>query len=141
MPTNEYTSEQLLERALELLSGQYDIDVDSFFLIVTKDAKNENQQVPGTQIVVGELETRAVLTFIIHAIQQLSAVNNLPPYMFISRYILGHFIAEEKRAIEAAHEEDIFTPGEPVIGLEDDEDEAARTNMLIYDKNLMDIEN
>jgi len=138
---NEYTSQQLLARALELLSDQYNIDMDTFFLIVTKDAKNEDESLPGTQIVVGELETRAVLTFIIHAIQQLSSVNGVAPYVFISRHILSYFIEEEKQAIAVALEADTLNQDGPEIGLEDKEAEAARKNMLIYDKNLMDIEN
>lgn len=141
MPANEYTSQQLLARALELLSDQYNIDMDSFFLIVTKDAKNEDEQLLGTQIVVGELETRAVLTFIIHAIQQLSSVNGVPPYVFISRHILGHFIEEEKRSIVTALEADTLNEDGPEIGLENEEAEATRSNMLIYDQNMMDTEN
>lgn len=139
--SDEYTSQQLLARALELLSDQYNIDMDTFFLIVTKDAKNEDDGLPGTQIVVGELETRAVLTFIIHAIQQLSSVNGVPPYVFISRHILGHFIEEEKQAITMALNADTFSEDGPEIGLEDEKVEAAITNMLIYDKKLMDNEN
>ncbi len=137
MPTNEYTSEQLLKQALNLLSEQYNIAVDSFFLVVTKDAKSE-EEVVGTQIVVGELETRAVLTFMIHAIQQFSAVNNISPYVFVSRHILGHFIIEERQAVMAAQAEDLQQPG---IGLEDEEAEAVRTNMLVYDQKMMDAEN
>ena len=140
MSVDEYTSEQLLERALELLSDQYNIDVDTFFLIVTKDAKNENEHLPGTQIVVGELETQAVLTFIIHAIQQLSMVNGIPPYVFISRHILGHFINEERQVLASAMEEDMLCPGTPVEGLETEEEEG-KGNTLIYDAAMMDIEN
>lgn len=138
--TDEYTSEELLERALGLLSAQYDIDLDSFFLIVTKDAKAD-EEIPGTQIVVGELETRAVLTFIIHAIQQLSAVNGVAPYVFISRHILGHFISEERRAVNATLEEDVLLTDPVRLGLEDEEAEAHRTNMLIYDRSMLDTKN
>jgi hypothetical protein len=139
--SDEYTSQQLLTRALELLSDQYNIDMDTFFLIVTKDAKKEDDGLPGTQIVVGELETRAVLTFIIHAIQQLSSVNGVPPYVFISRHILGHFIDEEKQAITMALNADTFSEDGPEISLEDERVEAAIPNMLVYDKKLMDNEN
>lgn len=140
MSTQELTSQELLERALDLLSDQYDVDLDSFLLVVTKDAKNL-AEIPGTQIVVGEMEVRAVMTFIINAVQHLCEVTGSSPYAFISRNILGHFIAEERAVIDAAREEDLLYEGPPEIGLEDPEEEEARTNMLIYDHNLMDVEN
>jgi hypothetical protein len=97
---DELTSQELISRAVNLLTQQYDSGSDSFFVVVTQGGKDERVANP-PQLVVGELHFKAVLPFFIQVIQALCSTLNMHPYVFISRFLLGYFLEEEMRSAAA----------------------------------------
>lgn len=96
---DRYTSEELLHRAMLLLGENYDAENDSFFLVMTKDGKIPEVLV-GEQQIIGELNYKTVVAFIIEAISQLCVAWGKHPYIFIVRHILSFFINQERAVLE-----------------------------------------
>lgn len=141
--SEDYTSRELLHRALEILADEYEGDVDSFFLVVTKDGK-ETSLTTGTQIIVGEFNLKTLVSFIIQAIQQLCDSLNMNPFVFISRHITSHFIEDEKQTLQALIGLQTsllgIEPGHDVEA-EPEEEEPEDNKTFIFDENMIDIEN
>lgn len=143
--TEEHTSEELLLKALEVLAEDYEGDVDSFFLVVTKEGK-EKSLVTGTQIIVGEFNLKTLVSFIVQAVQQLCSSLNMNPFVFISRHLTSYFIEEEKQMLQTLMGMQTsllgIEPGHEIeeeIEEEVDEENMART--FIFNNNMVDIEN
>jgi len=140
----DYTSQELLHRALEILADEYEGDADSFFLVVTKDGK-ETSLTTGTQIIVGEFNLKTLVSFIIQAIQQLCDSLNMNPFVFISRHITSYFIEEEKQTLQALIGLQTsllgIEPGHDVEAEPEDEKPEDSNKTFVFDENMVDIEN
>jgi hypothetical protein len=88
-------SQDLLKKALFLLAYKYNIDVDSFFLVLTKDGKVPEESVYD-QTIIGELNVKSLVAFIVQAINQLCGSVDMNPHIFISRYLTGAFLEQER---------------------------------------------
>jgi hypothetical protein len=138
----DYESKELLLRAMEILADEYEGDVDSFFLVVTKDGK-ETSLTTGTQIIVGEFNLKTLVSFIIQAIQQLCDSLNMNPFVFISRHITSYFIETEKQTLQTLIGLQTSLLGiEPGHDVEEAvEEEEDETKTFVFNDNMMDIEN
>ena len=88
-------SKELLKKALFILVNDYDLDEDSFFLVMTKDGKNPTLDV-SDQTIVGELNVKTLVAFIIQAINQVCSSVGMNPHVFISRYITGAVLEQDR---------------------------------------------
>ena len=165
MRSDDYTTETLLDKAVTMLNESYDSKRDSFFVVVTKDGKDPAALV-GDQAIVGEINLKTVVAFIVSVISQLCVSMEVHPYTFISRHIMGYFIDQERQSFydlvasqggagEAAAEagdlrgllEEIFGAGEEVDEEYDDpegaekEPEPGRQNYYVVNPNMSDIDN
>jgi len=100
MPDNHHTSESLLSKAVQMLNEGYDSDHDSFFVVVTKDGKDPNLVV-GDQAIIGELNLKTVVAFMVQVIQQLCEALGIHPFTFIVRHLLGYFLELERQEFTA----------------------------------------
>lgn len=117
-------NKDLLQKAILILTEQYDLDADSFFLVMTKDGKDPRLDVCD-QSIVGELNIKTLVAFILQAINQLCASINLSPHVFITRYIVGALLEQEReRMFDMLGPSTLFE--EPLFGadyLDEDEEE------------------
>lgn len=140
---DQYTGKELLYKAMEVLAEEYEVETDSFFLVVTKEGKAVSL-VTGTQIIVGEFNLKTLVSFIVQAIQQLCGSLEMNPFVFISRHITSYFIEEEKQALQTLlgmHSSMLgIEPGIPIE--EDDSDEDEETHKtFIFSDSMVDVEN
>ncbi|MCG8431654.1 MAG: hypothetical protein MJA29_10830 [Candidatus Omnitrophica bacterium] len=140
----EYTSEELLRKALEVLAEEYEGDIDSFFLVVTKEGKDKSLAT-GTQIIVGEFNLKTLVSFIVQAIQQLCSSLNMNPFVFIARHITSYFIEEEKQIMRTLMGMQTSLMGiESGIEIVEDEEEPDSeefSKTFIFNDSMVDIEN
>ncbi len=121
-------SRELLKKALFLLANKYDLDEDSFFLVLTKDGKNPNLHV-SDQTIIGELNIKSLAAFIVQAINQLCASLDVNPHVFIARYITGAFLEQDRLRLFDV----LGDPSLPDFEEEDYEEE-------IFEEDVFDIE-
>jgi hypothetical protein len=141
--SEDYESKELLLRAMEILADEYEGDVDSFFLVVTKEGK-EASLTTGTQIIVGEFNLKTLVSFIIQAIKQLCDSLGMNPFVFISRHITSYFIEDEKQTLQTLIGLQTsllgIEPGHDVEKeVEDEEEDDIKT--FIFNDSMVDIEN
>lgn len=111
------SSQELLLKALTALADKYDPDNDCFFVVVTKEGKLPHME-EGQQIIIGEMNLKTLVPFIVEAVNQVSCAVHMSPHDFVARYLTGAMLAEE-RSLFYGFEMDL---GEEE-GLWEDEDE------------------
>lgn len=158
----QHTSESLVNKAMQMLNESYDSDHDSFFVVMTKDGKDPNLVV-GDQAIIGELNLKTVVAFMVQVIQQLCEALSIHPFTFIVRHLLGYFLEKERQEFTEmmAQEEGkpaairslldaLFDPDGDGEYYEEDEDEAVcdavdeeepKMNYYIVNPALTDTEN
>jgi len=134
-------SEQLVETAISVLMDQFDLDRDSFFLVVTKEGK-EATKAFGDQTVIGELSIRSVVPFINQVVSSLCEMLAINPHIFINRYIVGHFVDHDRTNFTGS----MYVPPERMEELLDDPIEAdpepqEEEDSYVYNDRMTDIEN
>jgi hypothetical protein len=138
----QYTSQQLIHKALEILADEYEGETDSFFLVVTKEGK-EKSLVTGTQIIVGEFNLKTLVSFIIQSVQHLCQSLGMSPFVFISRHITSFFIEEEKQTLQTllGMQSSLLgiEPGQEFEEAEEKEDDTIKS--FIFSDNMVDVEN
>jgi hypothetical protein len=93
---DNFTPEELMSQAMDLLDENYDPEEDSFFVVVTKDGKDQRTAFSGGQAIIGELNLKSLSAFIVEAVSTLCRSLGIHPYMFVCRHILAHFIDSER---------------------------------------------
>lgn len=134
-------SEQLVETAVSVLMEQFDLDRDSFFLVVTKEGK-EAKSAFGDQTVIGELSIRSVVPFINQVISSLCEMLSINPHIFINRYIVGHFVDHDRANFTGS----MYVPPDRMEELLDDPLEVEPETQededgYVYNPHMTDIEN
>ena len=131
--TDRFTSNELVTKAVDMLTQQYDSDNDSFFVVVTKGGKEAGAVNP-PQFIVGELDLKSVVAFVIQGIAYLCNSMGMNPFVFISRFIVGYFIDEERRSLAQTfiQEHGIELDDEDLDDedFEDDEDENEQIEVI-----------
>ena len=130
------SSQELLRKALALLADKYDTDTDCFFLVVTKDGKNPAKDV-SEQSIVGELNVKTLVAFITEAIGQVCLSIEMDPHVFISRYITGAILNEE-RSMFQGFTTDVVREDAMFDEDFDEEEEAEFAGTFIVDPKLTD---
>ena len=97
MQPDNFTSESLLDKAMTMLNESYDSDRDSFFVVVTKDGKDPTMIV-GDQAIIGEINLKTIVAFIVAVVSQLCESMGGNPYVFVTRHILAFFIDQERQS-------------------------------------------
>lgn len=113
-------SKELLEKALAALHDKYDAEDDCFFVVITKDGKHSGLDV-SNQTIIGEMNVKTLIPFILQSVYQVCSALELSPYDFISKYIVGS-VLDEERALEDLTPE-IYDDYEEDDAEEEDDDE------------------
>ena len=132
------SSRALLRKAITLLADNYNITEDSFFLVITKDGKNPELH-DCDQTIVGELNIRSLVAFIVAAINQLCASVDMHPHIFISRYITSAFLNQDRLKFFDSLGEPFFEDLDDEEDFSDDEWEGIaeeEEDEVIYVPNL-----
>jgi len=144
---DNFSPAQLMERALDVLKNNYDPKSDSFFIVVTKNGKDQLTAFGGEQAVIGELNLKSVSAFIAQAVTTLCTSLEIHPFMFISRHITSHFIDGERAVLNqiiSARAKQEGTPREHdqelVKKLTETAEEEER-DIIVVSSSSMDIEN
>ena len=132
--SEEMNSQALLRKALLTLADDYDLEEDSFFLVVTKDGKQPDIAVTD-QMIIGELNLKTVVAFIIQSIHQLCVSFNLNPFVFISRHLVSYFIEAESRAMKHVMQM------QATMGRVDAGNPEKPEPMIAFNDSMTDVEN
>lgn len=89
------SAKDLLYKALTCLADKYDVDDDCFFVVITKDGKNPSLEV-GDQMIIGEINVKTLVAFILESTRQVCGSVGMDPHVFISRYITGALLEQER---------------------------------------------
>ena len=133
------SAKDLLYKAMSCLADRYDVDDDCFFVVITKDGKNPAQEV-GDQMIIGEINVKTLVAFMLEATQQVCASVEMDPHIFISRYITGALLELERRDFHGFGMElgdDLFED-ETVEEEEDEEDEDEVLGAFVLDPKMTD---
>jgi hypothetical protein len=104
--------QELLAKAITLLQTSYNIEEDTFFLVLNKGGKTTNSLDKLNQVVIGEFTPKPTLAFIWQVIQGFSQRTGENPYVYIVHNILAPFIAAEQQLDEQLkNEEGVSLPG------------------------------
>ena len=140
--TDQYTSQELLHKALEVLADEYEGETDSFFLVVTKEGK-EPSLISGTQIIVGEFNLKTLVSFIVQSVQYLCKSLDMNPFVFISRHITSYFIEEEKQVLQTllGMQSSLLgiEAGQELEEVKEEEDDTIKA--FIFSDNMLEVEN
>lgn len=131
-------SEELINTAITILAEQLDIQRDSFFLVVTKEAKEDAPL--GDQMVIGEINIKSVVPFISQVISALCEMTGMSPHVFINRYLVGYFVDHDRRNLTGEG----YVSEERMNEILDDaiaEDTEGETIFAAYNPHLLDVEN
>lgn len=139
------SSRALLKKAITLLAHSYDLDEDSFFLVITKDGKNPTLHV-SDQTIVGELNVKSLVAFLVEAINQLCASVDMHPHIFIARYITSAFLEQDRLKLfdslgEPSFEDFDEDDEEGAIFEEDGEDDEEDEVIYVPNPDWEDIKN
>jgi len=125
-------SKALLRKAMTLLIDSYDLEEDCFFVVVTKDGKNPAVDVRDQRI-IGELNLKTLVAFMVRAIYQICGAIDMSPHVFISRYLIGAILNEEREGfigLDMDFEDDYGYP-EDDLEYEGEDDEEDFVNFIL----------
>lgn len=136
-------SKRLLWKALKCLANEYDEADDCFFVVITKDGKNPTQDV-GDQMIIGEINIKTLVAFMLEATRQVCASVEMEPHVFISRYITGALLEQERSGfhgfgvdLREDPPEDEMTDEEIDAEIEEeDEDEDEVRGVFVLDPKM-----
>jgi hypothetical protein len=128
-------AKDLLYKAMTCLADKYDVDDDCFFVVITKDGKNPALEV-GDQMIIGEINVKTLVAFILEATRQVCGSVDMDPHVFISRYITGALVEQERMGFQGFGLEigdDLLDEEEVDEEVEEDEDEDEVFGSFILD--------
>jgi hypothetical protein len=129
------SAKDLLYKALTCLADKYDEDDDCFFVVITKDGKNPTVEA-GDQMIIGEINVKTLVAFILEATRQVCGSVDMDPHVFISRYITGALLEQERMGFHGFGldiGDDLLDDEEIEEEVEEDEDEDEVFGSFILD--------
>jgi len=140
----DYPSKELLRRAIILLADNYDLDTDSFFVVVTKDGKDPRMEVT-SQVIIGELSVKTLIPFMVQSIVQVCESTGMSPHDFIAQCLtpafLGHAQITMRDLLPGMLEEADFYPEDAFYCEDEAQDKEEDGYIFVTNSHWADIKN